>query len=196
MKKIHNDVKHPRTPDSRKGERGFSLIELLIAMAVVLILVGGLAIAGERSLQSARESSAAQSVQSFTANATTYQRSWGGFPLTVEAMGGLGSTAVATCTADEEMAIPGGTATYETGIVNGGYKFQYTVSGAFNGNSCSGTPASVETGYEFFANAVDGKTKNFCADSSGVFYLPPGTAWAGGSSGCLAENAAALAIGQ
>jgi type II secretory pathway pseudopilin PulG len=163
---------------------------------VVLILVGGLAIAGERSLQASRETAAAQSVQSFTANATTYQRSWGGFPVTAEAMGGLGSTATATCTADEEMAIPTGTATYETGIVNGGYKFQYTISGPFSGNSCAGAPASVETGYEFFANAVDGKTKNFCADSSGVFYLPAGTPWTGGSSGCLAEQPAALAIGQ
>lgn len=164
-------------------------------MAVVLILVGGLTIAGERSLQAARESSAAQSVQSFTANETTYQRSWGGFSPTVDALGGLGSTATATCSADEEMAIPTG-ADYSAGVVNGGYTFTYTVSGDFGGSSCAGAPAPVETAYEFFANAKDGKTKNFCADSSGVFYLPPGTAWTGGAAGCLAEKPTALAIGQ
>jgi len=190
MKKIH-DVKHPRP---RKGERGFSLIELLIAMAVVLVLVGGLAIAGERSLQASRETSAAQSVQSFSANETTYQRSWGGFSLTAEAMGGAGSTAAAVCTADQEMVIPTG-ANYETGVVQGGYKFLYTSGTGFAGTG--GCTQNVAPTYDITATAVDSKTKNFCADSSGIYYANPGVAITNTGIGCEADNGnALLAVGQ
>jgi len=201
MKKIQ--TKHPRTPDSRKGERGFSLIELLIAMAVVLILVGGLAIAGERSLQAGRETSAAQSIQSFVADETTYQRSYGGFSPDATGLEQPAAAAQNSCTADGEIpvqlgitiaanAVAGGTA-------NGGYWLFYDAAGAFNGSACGGgstTAAPVETTFEITANPVDHNTKSFCGDSTGTYYLPAGTAMANAGKGCLIDNTAALPVGQ
>ena len=163
--------------------------------------MGGLAIAGERSLQAARESSAASTASSFQANATTWQRSYGGFPLAAADLGIPIGGALNSCTADGE--IPQAIATgYGTGFVQGGYTFLYVAdtADAFNGSACGGgvlTPASVAPSYTFVANSVDGKTKNFCSDSSGEYYYPAGTPMiASTGKGCLTENASALAIGQ
>ena len=184
----------------QKKERGFSLIELLIAMGVVLLLVAGLVIAGERSLEAGRETSAVQTVQSFSANQTVFQRSYGGFAglaadLSIPATGVANS-----CTADGEIphTIAAG---YDTGtFVEGGYTLKYVAATPFNGQACGGTSgttlAVVDTTYDFTANAVDGKTRNFCSDSTGTFYFPAGTSMANSGAGCIADNAAALAVGQ
>ena len=179
-----------------RKEHGFSLIELLIAMAVVLILVGGLAIAGERSLQAGRETSAAQTVQTFAANETTYQRSYGGFSPTVAQ---LGTGVNASCNTDNEMPATLATAIAAGGFVQGGYTLTYTSAGPFNGQACgdaANAAAPVNTTYDFIANPVDTKTKSFCADSSGTFYLPAGQAMVSTGIGCLLDNAAAKSVGQ
>jgi hypothetical protein len=167
-------------------------------MAVVLILVGGLAIAGERSLEASRESSAAQSVQSFQADETVFQRSYGGFS-NLAANLQINTGGVASCTSDGEM--PSQLANgYDTGIVQGGYTLKYVSSSTFNGSACGGsggqTPAVVATTYEFVANPIDLKTKSFCADSSGVFYLPAPAVMANAGAGCLVDNGASIPVGQ
>jgi prepilin-type N-terminal cleavage/methylation domain-containing protein len=199
-------MKTTNVKNTRKGSRrkdgGFSLIELLIAMAVVLLLVGGIVIAGERSLQAGRESSAAQSVGSFQADETTYQRSWGGFSSLAASLGGAGSTTAAVCTADQELVTTTGAnafpAAYDAGTaVNGGYTFTYKAGGT--GFAATGVCGNqVFPTYEFTANPVDLKTKAFCSDSTGVYYLPAPTPMTTPptGAGCLADNSAALAIGQ
>jgi hypothetical protein len=167
-------------------------------MAVVLILVGGLAIAGERSLQASRETSAAQTVQSFAANETVFQRSYGGFSSTAASLGIPAAGGNASCTADGEITQALATG-YDTGLVQGGYTLSYKAAGAFTGSACGGgsaTGAPVDTTYDFIANPVDLKTKSFCADSTGEYYLPSPTPMVVSGAGCLADNAGALAVGQ
>lgn len=203
MKKIHNEVKHlPRVPDSRKSERGFSLIELLIAMAVVLILVGGLAIAGERSLQGARETTAVQTVQSFTSNAGIFEKNNGGFPVNVAYMQ-IVAGAAPTCQQDGELTNAlANTYGSATGTAIGGYQFLYVAgtTGNFVGsaNGCAAGSNTVAPTYDFTANPVGTTptTKSFCGDETGVYYLPAGTAMTTTGAGCLADNSAALPIGE
>lgn len=172
-------------------------------MAIVLVLIAGLAIAGERSMEAGRETSAVQSVQSFAANEQTYQRNWGGYSLNAASLGGAGTSAAAACTADEEMITTTGTpafpAAYDstTGAVQNGYTFTYKAAGTgFPGTG--GCAQNVQPTYDFVAVPADGKTKSFCSDSTGTYYLPP-TATTGmlaGGKGCVIDNTAALALGN
>lgn len=182
----------------RRRDGGFTLVELLIAMAVVLVLIAGIAIAGERSLEAGRETSAAQSVQSFAANETTYQRSYGGFSLLAANLGGAGSSLTATCdVGDQEMittaTLPGA---YDTGIVQSGYTLKYAANSGAGFAGSGGCGQHVAPSYDFTATSVDGKTKNFCADNTGAFYLPAGSTVATTGKGCIAENSGAIPIGQ
>ena len=164
-------------------------------MAVVLVLVGGLAIAGERSLQASRETSAGNSVAAFQSWETTYQRSYGGFSGTAANLGTvIGNRA--DCTADQEVALdPGKLAGYADGSqVLSGYKYTYAAAGGFTGQG--GCGQNVNTTYDIIANPVDANTKSFCADSSGVFFLTPGNGMVTTGIGCLTDNPAALPIGQ
>lgn len=170
-------------------------------MAVVLVLVAGLAIAGERSMEAGRETSAVQSVQSFAANEQTYQRNWGGYSLNAASLGGAGSATAAACTADQEMVTTTGTtpvpAAYDTGTVQNGYKMTYKSGGT--GFAGTGTCAqNVQPSYDFIAVPVDTKTKSFCGDNTGTYYLAPGatTPMAATGLGCLADNTAAIPVGN
>ncbi len=170
---------------------------------VVLVLIGGLVIAGERALGASRETSAAQSVQSFAANETTYQRNWGGYSLDAKSLGGAGLTTPAICTQDEELVTTTGTpafpAAYDTAglAVQSGYKFQYASGQAAGFAGTGGCTQNVTPTYDFTANpVVQNAGKSFCADNTGTYYLPAGTAMANTGIGCLADNSAALAIGQ
>jgi hypothetical protein len=168
-------------------------------MSVVLVLVSGIVIAGERSLQSSREVSAAQSVQGLQANETVYQRSWGGFSLNALSLGGAGTGAAATCLADQEMVTTATAnpfpAAYDAGVVQGGYTYLYKSGGTgFAGSG--GCGQNVQPTYDFTANPVDKLTKSFCSDSYGTVYLPAGTDMANTGKGCLVDNPAAIAMGQ
>ncbi|HEY0705127.1 MAG TPA: prepilin-type N-terminal cleavage/methylation domain-containing protein [Candidatus Acidoferrales bacterium] len=176
----------------RRKNAGFSLIELLISMAVVLILVGGIAVAGARSLAAGRETSAVQSAQSFVTHATVYQKNWGGYPALAANLGGAGLAAPAACTNDNDITTAQA-ASYDAGTaVNSGYTLSYKGLGPFTGTSACG----VVTTFDFTANPVDAKTKSFCSDENGTYYLPAGTAMANTGAGCLIDNAAALPVGQ
>jgi len=173
-------------------------------MAVVLILVGGLAIAGERSLQAGRETSAVQSIQSFVADETTYQRSYGGFSPSATNLEAPGASAQNACGADGEIPVQLGATiagnTVAGGTAIGGYWLFYAAAGGFNGSACGGgvtTPAPVNSSFEITANPVDGKTKSLCGGSDGItFYLPAGSVMANAGAGCLADNPGSLPVGQ
>jgi prepilin-type N-terminal cleavage/methylation domain-containing protein len=175
MKKIHNDVKHPRT--SRKGERGFSLIELLIAMAVVLVLVSALVIAGSRALRASDESAAGTNVQTLASSATAFQQAWQGFPPAAANMGGLevAATTAATFAKDQEIttteAAALGTA---PGYVNGGYNVLYAPGATTFTDSAGNTVAAT---FEFTAIpiTIGAGTKAYCSDQTGVFFNNLGT---------------------
>src|SRR5579864_5328846 len=82
----------------KKKEKGFSLIELLIVVAIILI-IAAIAIPNLlRSRMAANEASAVGSVRTINTAAITYNSTYGnGFPPSLGAVGTTGSNAV-SCT--------------------------------------------------------------------------------------------------
>lgn len=179
---------------------GFSLIELMIACAVVLVLVAGLVAAGAKALAASRETSAAQAMQSFSSDVNIYQKNWGGFPILAANMGTPATpTPAGTCTDDQEIAPQSAATAYDTGFVTAGYKFTYLANPA-NQFAASGGPSctsQVSPGWELIANPTAvGTTKAYCSDQNGNFYVPAGTAAVNTGVGCLQDNSTGLSLGQ
>jgi prepilin-type N-terminal cleavage/methylation domain-containing protein len=173
----------------QRRQRGFSLIELLIAMAVVLILVSALVIAGSRSLRAANESSAGQNVSTLASNATAFQQSWQGFPPASTNLGGLevASTTAATFAADQEVTTVEAAA-LAAGYVNGNYNILYKPGPTTFVDSAGNT---VATTFEFTAVPINvsSGTKAYCSDPTGVFFNSLGTgATPSSGSGCTADG--------
>jgi type IV pilus assembly protein PilA len=160
-------------------QRGFSLIELLIVVAIILI-IAAIAIPNFlRSRIAANESSAVASLRTINTAEATYSSSWGsGYAATIDSLGGAGpcltGTAAAACIIDSQLSL--------TPYSKSGYTF------AAVGNNLVGT---VTNGYE--ANAtpttvdVSGK-RAFCSDQTGV--LRANTT--GAAIGTSAGNCAAV----
>jgi prepilin-type N-terminal cleavage/methylation domain-containing protein len=151
-----------------QNESGFSLIELLIVVAIILIIA---AIAIPSFLQAkiaANESSASASVRSLTTANIAYNQTYPGtgYSPTIAELGGAApctASAVTACLIDQSLAlaIPGtnGKSGYvfaSTGIPAGAVNVDFVASGA---------PVSVtQTG-----------NRNICATTDGVLrYLPIG----------------------
>ncbi|MGA2097615.1 MAG: prepilin-type N-terminal cleavage/methylation domain-containing protein [Candidatus Acidiferrum sp.] len=140
----------------RTRQKGFSLIELLIVVAIILI-ISAIAIPNLlRSRISANEASAVGSIRTINASAVMYSATFpsAGYPPSLAAMGGPASVCAATstqaCLLDEVLA--SGT--------KSGYTFVWTGDGNAPsvGYTINGTPISVGgTGQRMF-----------CSDQSGV----------------------------
>jgi type IV pilus assembly protein PilA len=163
-----------RAPKHRAvGESGFSLIELLIVVAVILIIA---AIAIPNFLKSriaANEASAAENLRAISTASVVYNSTWGnGYPPSMDAMGGSGSTA--TCDAANLLDPVIATAPY----IKTGYAFAYTgEEGTVTGAAGCGAPGYW--GYLITAtpeSALTG-TRAFCSDEPGeIHYNLTGTA--------------------
>jgi len=153
-------------------QRGFSLIELLIVVAIILIIAAIAIPTLLRAKIAANEASGVGSVRTITTAEATYASSWGtGYAANLGFLGGTpaacaaGATATSACIVDPVLATGG----------KSGYSFV-----ALGNSPLLGVNAGFEVNATPFVAGVTGQ-RSFCADESGVIRLtttgaPIGTA--------------------
>ncbi len=162
----------------RNKQKGFSLIELLIVVAIILI-IAAIAIPNLlRSKMAANEASAVGSVRTLVTGAVTYSSTYGnGFPPTLLALGG---PAPANCTNADLID-----AVLATGQKSG-YNFAYAGANPVPANPCAAT--GFNTFYITAWPVTVGTTgqRSFCTDQSGVVRFDPSRTQAGSAVACTA----------
>lgn len=164
----------------RSAMKGFSLVELLIVVMIILI-ISAVAIPNLfRSKIAANESSAASSVRQITTAEGTYASSWGsGYAASLTNLGGpaaacaAGATAANACLIDDLISV--------APFTKSGYTFAAAgtilVGANFSGYEVNATANAVQTT----------GVRAFCADASGVVkYVTPGPAPIGLAAGSCA----------
>ena len=78
-----------RKPDSRAGEGGFTLLELLVVLAILALLIGLVAPAAIRQLGNAKHKIAEQSIARLVGILDIYKLDIGTYPTTQQGLGAL-----------------------------------------------------------------------------------------------------------
>ncbi|MFZ3210752.1 MAG: prepilin-type N-terminal cleavage/methylation domain-containing protein [Terriglobales bacterium] len=155
-----------------KQNRGFSLIELLIVVAIILI-IAAIAIPNLlRSRISANEASAVGSLRTLNTAEITYNTSYPstGFTCTMSALGPTNGNASATSTASGLID-----ASLASGVKSG---YSFALSGC---GSTTPIPTYQSTGTPVSPGTTG--QRYFCSDASGVIKFDPGS-----TTNCLSNG--------
>jgi len=170
-----------------RKQKGFSLIELLIVVAIILI-IAAIAIPNLlRARIAANESSAVSSVRTMNTAQVTFQSTYPtvGYSSTIAALGPSASTGCTTPASTNACLVDWVVSQASTaGKAKSGYYFGDTPVAALNGiipgYTLDGIPASVnQTG-----------VRGFCSNEDAVIrFTAVGSAMSGGSAACAAYTA-------
>jgi len=161
-----------------KKQKGFSLVELLIVVSIILV-IAAIAIPNLiRSKVAANESSAVASLRTIGTAEVTYQQTWGaGFAIGLAQLGGaapcLVATSTAACLTDPLLSTPP--------FRKSGYQFNgagtIPTGAVLNGFELNATPLVVQTT----------GIRSFCADQTGLIqFQSTGAAIGVGAGACAA----------
>ena len=169
---------------SKRHERGFSLIELLIVVAIILI-IAAIAIPNMlASKKAANQASAVANIRTITSATVSYSVTYAnGYPPSIGALGGI--VAPATCNAailiDSTLASSPGE--------KSGYQFAYT---GLAGNITNPPPSCSAPGFNGYlltaTPLVQGVSGNmsYCSTEQGVIYFDPNGTTPGSQAACTA----------
>jgi type IV pilus assembly protein PilA len=143
-----------------KNQKGFSLIELVLVVAVILIISAIAVPSFVRSRMRANEASAVASMRSIDTAAVTYSVTYPnlGYPATLNLLGGVEpctASAVSACLIDDGLAQG----------AKGGYAFVWTGDGATPSINYAVTGAPLSPG-------SSGQSM-YCSDQTSVIHVDP-----------------------